>query len=257
MPQDLEGLLKKQDFTEYEAKTYLAVLRIGRGTARQIGEAAGVPPGRIYEVLKGLAERGFVSIEEGSPTFYRAEEPAAVFNSIRDNYCESINDLITGLKQIQYNDAIPSPFWGIHSERGIQIMLKSMIRNAQKEIIIFVNDPRHLRPVAGDLRSARKRIDLEVLVSDKRPFLGLGLHLHCMGNELTALLEEMHEVCSVMKYDSWKDEFFVLVDGSQVFSIGYQSGNKQGTVITMPTLCYMMRQLIGRLEPDIGPLKYR
>ncbi|WP_018704132.1 helix-turn-helix domain-containing protein [Anaeromusa acidaminophila] len=42
--------------TQYEAKTYLALLRLGRSNAYKVSKTAGVPRTRIYDILNALAE---------------------------------------------------------------------------------------------------------------------------------------------------------------------------------------------------------
>jgi hypothetical protein len=148
--------------------------------------------------------------------------------------------------------AAPAPFWTIHSERGIQIIIRASIRNAEKEIIIIAGDLLHIRPVARELKTSAKRVNLSILVPDKSAAAGLGLQVRAMGMDLIALIEEMHASGSVMHYDRVSGECFMLTDGSLAISIRYHAGKKNVTVIRMPTLCYMMRKLIEMTEPEIG-----
>ena len=52
-------------FTEYEAKAYAGLVGLGMGTAREVHEISGVPHGRIYSVLKNVAEKGYVTVQKG------------------------------------------------------------------------------------------------------------------------------------------------------------------------------------------------
>lgn len=254
--QEIIAALRKQGFTEYEAQAYLALVRLGKSTAREIGETAHVPQGRVYSILNTLAARGFVNIQEGSPATYFAPDPAEVFTAIRDEYCDAVNELIRQLKEQRSGPETPSPFWTISSERGLHIMVRAALRNAQKEVIIMTGDPRHLRPFVPSLKTAAKRVCLSILATDKAAFAGLGLKVRLMGRELSAMLNEMHKAGGVMQYDDLSGECFLLIDGTLALSIGFREGKKNATVIRMPTLCFMMRNLIGITEPDIGPLQY-
>jgi len=253
--QEIVDGLRNMGFTEYEARAYLALVRLGKSTAREIGETAKIPPGRIYTVLNILAARGFVHVLEGSPATYHAEDPAGIFDAIRDEYCESVNALVRQLEGQRNARDLPSPFWTISSERGIQILLKAAVRNARKEIIIMAFDPRHLLPVVPALKTAAKRINLDILAGDKPAFAGLGLKVRGMGSNLIALLEEMHTAGTVMEYDRMHEECFFLIDANVAVSIGNYAGKRNATVIRMPTLCFMMRKLIGIAEPEIGPFE--
>lgn len=112
MPEELVENLRNYGFTEYEAKAYTAIVGLGRGTAREICEISGVPQGRIYTVLNTLADRAFLEIQEGTPTFYLAENPAEVFAAIKDEYCNSIDEMIEDLRKLNY-EAKPPPLSGL------------------------------------------------------------------------------------------------------------------------------------------------
>ncbi|MCX6668476.1 MAG: TrmB family transcriptional regulator, partial [Methanothrix sp.] len=60
--------LRKLGLTEYEAKTYAALVGLGEATARGVHEKSGVPRTRIYDILRDLEGKGFVEFIHGSPT---------------------------------------------------------------------------------------------------------------------------------------------------------------------------------------------
>ena len=57
---ELLKALQSIGFSEYEAKTYLALLRSAPETGYQISKSSGVPRSMIYEVLNRLQVRGAV-----------------------------------------------------------------------------------------------------------------------------------------------------------------------------------------------------
>lgn len=252
MYHDMIERLKKHNLTEYEAKAYLSLLTLGKSSAREVGEKSGVPQGRIYTVLNNLETQGFVTVQAGSPAYYAAQDPKEVFASIRESYCNSIDDLIRDLMQFKTESSLYTPFWTIHSERGIQIMAKNIIRDAEKEIIIVTNEPEPLKQLKNSLLAVKKKVDISILVFDKGKFTGLGLKTRQMSKELAKFFEEMHSGYNEMKYDRVEEEFFLLIDGKKAFSIGFIHGKKCGNVINVSTLCYMTRRLIGIYEPGIG-----
>jgi sugar-specific transcriptional regulator TrmB len=48
-------------FTEYEAKAYVALLRLGPATGYQVAKESGVPRSMVYEILNKLVARGAVA----------------------------------------------------------------------------------------------------------------------------------------------------------------------------------------------------
>jgi predicted transcriptional regulator len=63
-------LLKEFGLNSYEAKAYVSLLAISRGTATEISGKSGVPPQRIYDSLKGLEDKGFIHSINEKPKVY-------------------------------------------------------------------------------------------------------------------------------------------------------------------------------------------
>jgi sugar-specific transcriptional regulator TrmB len=59
----------------YEEEAYRSLLSLGSGTAQDVATASGVPSGRVYDALNGLAARDLVRTRETDPTTYVAVDP--------------------------------------------------------------------------------------------------------------------------------------------------------------------------------------
>lgn len=65
--QQLEDSLKQNfKLSSYEARTYLALLKRGKQTPKQLSSSASVPMPRIYDTLQSLMSKGFVFEQEES-----------------------------------------------------------------------------------------------------------------------------------------------------------------------------------------------
>jgi len=67
--------LAELGLSAYEEQCYRALLARGPVTARGASDASGVPMGRVYDVLNGLAARDLVETRPGEPTRYAAVDP--------------------------------------------------------------------------------------------------------------------------------------------------------------------------------------
>jgi sugar-specific transcriptional regulator TrmB len=68
--------------TSYEAQAYAALTRRARATGAEVARLARLPRQRIYDVLDGLVERGFASVEPGRPARYAAIPPEEAVGSL-------------------------------------------------------------------------------------------------------------------------------------------------------------------------------
>ncbi len=72
---ELEDRLRRLlGFSGYEARVYLAVLRLGAARPVEVAREAGVPVQRVYDVLRSLESKGFVYAD--STGVYRPVDPA-------------------------------------------------------------------------------------------------------------------------------------------------------------------------------------
>ncbi|OLZ40618.1 TrmB family transcriptional regulator [Natrinema saccharevitans] len=57
--------------TSYEAKVFIALHRLGAGTARDVADVTDVPRSQVYSVAESLEERGLLEVQQSNPIRYR------------------------------------------------------------------------------------------------------------------------------------------------------------------------------------------
>lgn len=71
--------------TTYETDALTELFDLGKTTAPNLAEAAGIPKARVYGVLDSLADEGYVKIIPGRPKEYVARPPAEVLDRAAEN----------------------------------------------------------------------------------------------------------------------------------------------------------------------------
>lgn len=98
---DPEGLLTELDMTEYEREALLELLSLGRTTAPDLSEAAGIPKARIYGVLDELADRGFIEVIPGRPKQFQPKAPDDILNRATENRRQAYEDYRQRIEEIR------------------------------------------------------------------------------------------------------------------------------------------------------------
>lgn len=140
----VEGL-KKLGLTEYEAKAYAALVGLGEATAREIHEASRVPRTRIYDILRDLAEKGFVEFISGSPTYYRVVEPERVMERMREDLLATIDLSERELKSLNLDVQGSSPVWCVRNEWAIKNRIRDFLGTVDKDLTIFCQNSDFLK----------------------------------------------------------------------------------------------------------------
>ncbi|WP_460006871.1 TrmB family transcriptional regulator [Methanogenium cariaci] len=250
----ITSTLRSLGFTEYQAKAYVTLVGFGIATAREIHEKSDVPHGRIYSVLKDLADKGYVKVQEGTPTYYQAVNPGEVIGTLKGKFNEQIDASIATLSELHFETKIESPFWSIHSEWGVRNRMKTLIQNAKDEIIIFADNPEFLHKTIPEIKKVHKRVNVTILSENKDFYRHMQFHVHEPGERLNAFFDELQRVelpggISVQEHEH---QFFMIVDGREAISVSTSPGKILGTVIKMPVLSFMMTTLFKLLDPAIG-----
>lgn len=174
MKESLVESLKKLGLTEYEAKVYAALVGLGEATAREVHEASEVPRTRIYDVLRDLADKGFVEFIQGSPTYYRVVEPETVLEILRKELLDAIDISEKELKKLDLEVQGSSSIWCVRSEWAIKNRVRDFLKTVDGNLLIFCQNPDFLK----EHRSQIGKEHLKMVIVDRADkFEGLGIDL--------------------------------------------------------------------------------
>lgn len=178
MTEDLIPLLKNLGLNEYEARVYSTIVGLRRATARDIHEISGVPRGRIYEILHDLAGRGFIGVEEGSPTCYYLLDPEGVIDHMKEEYLCALEKTRRAIRDISLTLPRPPPsFYMLRSEWAIDNHVRSLLKRAKKQVLLVCQDNLFLKRYLKDLKAVERRVDLRIIVRNAEKFAGIDLPL--------------------------------------------------------------------------------
>ncbi|MHA1917120.1 MAG: TrmB family transcriptional regulator [Candidatus Ranarchaeia archaeon] len=82
-PEYIKKALKSLGLTDYETQAYLTILSHGKIPASEISRDSGIPYSRVYDVLKRLDDKGWLTLIPGKPNKYEANPPKDTLRSIK------------------------------------------------------------------------------------------------------------------------------------------------------------------------------
>jgi sugar-specific transcriptional regulator TrmB len=241
--------LKKLGFTEYEARAYISLVGFGMATAREIHENSGVPQGRIYSVLKSLSDRNFIEIQEGNPSYYYAENPGAILGRLKSDMNKAIDKSTEYLSGLHLESKPPSMIWAIHSEWGIKNRLKTLIQNADKEIVIIVDDYSYFGWILPELKKLKKKVNVEIYAKNKSDFAGTNLRVTEFNEKMYSLMQRVASVKSKDR-DTPEGKLTMIIDESTGFFVGKIQGKITGVIMQVPQLTYTLKVFMKMLEEE-------
>lgn len=132
------NLLKNFDFTESEAKAYLALMQNGFCSGYEVSKLSGVPRSKIYNILENLYKKGYItSAQEGKLLLYNAEPIDQVIRLIK-NATEDKLDLLA-LQTLNFGVSRDNErIWNLDGYEVILNKCIDLIEGANREILIEI-----------------------------------------------------------------------------------------------------------------------
>ncbi len=167
--ESLISVLRKLGLTEYEAKAYITLVKLGSADARTIAEASGVPRTRIYDVLHSLEVQNLVQVvSAGRPANYA---PLPLEASLEERKRRLLKEVEDGIKALEayYREGLQDKFnaWVVRGEeRTYQAALK-LVKEASQRLIFHCASlpPKIFRLLVKALRQAEGRgVKIHVVV---------------------------------------------------------------------------------------------
>jgi len=177
--EDAAEVLRRLGLTDYEARAYVSLLSLGRASASEICRASGIPYSRIYGVLSGLRERGWVEVQGGRPARYAARPPAEALKILlaeeEKRLRKMADEAVRRLEQIGGRMDVRRPdVWIIRDPAGVLRRAVEMAGRAESEVLVSI--PRV--PLGGGelirlLRSLAARVSVKVLTTKRMRIPGV------------------------------------------------------------------------------------
>jgi sugar-specific transcriptional regulator TrmB len=151
----VNGELKSLGFSDYEIRTYVALLQDNPATAYQISKNANIPRANAYSVLEGLSRKNAVLAVSKNPARFVPVSPDALFQQIARDTQERCSYLEEELSMIDTSDATEA-VWNIEGQIKIDKKTKEIISVAKRHVWIKA-DKVIVERFVNELSDASKR----------------------------------------------------------------------------------------------------
>jgi sugar-specific transcriptional regulator TrmB len=138
--------LRRLGLTEYEARTYLVLAKMGPIRASEVSFFGQIPRTKTYGAIKELQHKGLVNLIPGKPELYSARSPSEVFMPLVAKFDSDVRDseavvqsLAVAFESSKFvKSQLPKPagdFWVIEGRQNIFSKLNNMFQDASKSVI--------------------------------------------------------------------------------------------------------------------------
>jgi sugar-specific transcriptional regulator TrmB len=162
-------LLQQLGLKEYEAKAFVALARLPKGTAKRISEISEVPRTRVYDAARVLETKGLVEVQHSNPQEFRAVSVDEAVGTLRGEYRSRMNSLrrtLDNLEQVEdeRETDVTHEVWSLSGTEMIETRTQQLIDDAAAEVVLVLGARSVFTDsLAGRLAAAAER-DADVIV---------------------------------------------------------------------------------------------
>ncbi len=135
---EIKSLLKELGLNEYEVRAYLTLIRNGPLTAGELATLSKVPQPRIYDVIRTLMAKGFVTTSQGRPKQVIPLSPDSVMDAIKRRYDEKIETLKAALEKLYTPRGEIGSVTVVKSRITLEEYIRRAIKNSRFHLSIAV-----------------------------------------------------------------------------------------------------------------------
>jgi sugar-specific transcriptional regulator TrmB len=152
---DAVDALKSLGLTTYEARVFVALQKLGAGTASEVAEIAEVPRSQVYGAAEDLEERGLVDVEQSNPTRYRPvgveEARDRLYRQLRSE-SDSAFEYLEGVRsEYDTEDEESEAIWTVRGSTNVASRAAQLIASAEENVVYGTE---YVQRVGPSVRSA-------------------------------------------------------------------------------------------------------
>lgn len=131
--------LERLGLTSYEAKVFIALQKLGGGTARDVHRINDVPRSQVYSVADGLADRGLVEVQQSNPIQYRPVEIDEARATLRSRFEREQQQAFEYVEHVQrqHDDGQEKKeaIWTLRGRERIDGRVREILGGAESRIV--------------------------------------------------------------------------------------------------------------------------
>jgi len=163
--------LQKLGFSDYEIRTYTALLQENPATAYQISKTANIPRANTYSVLESLSRKNAVLKVSQNPGRFIPIPPNALFQKIAEDTHARCTYLEAELSKIDTTNSTEA-VWNLEGQAKIDDKVSNIIDEAEKHIWIKAHKSVIDRFVPALKNACQRGVSLLIILfgADHNPF---------------------------------------------------------------------------------------
>ncbi len=152
----------------YEAKVFVALQKLGTGTAKEVSDIADVPRSQVYGTTEALEERGLIEIQQSTPKTYRPVPLEEARSRLEERFEANSERAFSHLETVQNDhpggNETAEGVWRLDGLASIESRTCELIDAARDRVIFGVNKDVRFTPTVVEHLEAHADSSIRVVI---------------------------------------------------------------------------------------------
>jgi sugar-specific transcriptional regulator TrmB len=151
--------LERFGLSTYAARTFVALVKLGTGTAKDVSRASEVPRTRVYDAIEELQGFGLVDVQQASPKEFWAISAETTVGTFEREMDQRLSTLLTSLDELEPVERPEEQrgVWTVDSQSSVTDRVIEFIGEADEEVVYMTVEDLLTDDVVEALRGAAER----------------------------------------------------------------------------------------------------
>lgn len=168
---DAVDALERLGLSKYEAEVFIALQKLGTGTARDIHRITDVPRSQVYGAAEGLEKVGLVEIQQSKPIQYRPvdlEEAKSRLKERIEREQDRAFEYLEGVREKHSRgEEHHEDVWTVHGRDTVSDRVRNLIQEANNRVIFGSTEPSLVNDKIIDALREKADEGIDVMVVSK------------------------------------------------------------------------------------------
>lgn len=148
--------LKSLGLSTYAARTFVALVSLGEGTAQDVNEVADVPRTRVYDAADELRDRGLIDVKQSSPKRYWAISAETAGRYFEQEYQHRVTTLTDALGRLDSTTRTTKQqgVWTVTGRDTVAERVLDFVSAADDEVVYMTAEELLTEEIADTLSDA-------------------------------------------------------------------------------------------------------
>lgn len=167
MSENAVGALERLGLSNYEARTFVALQKLGTGSARDVHDVAAIPRSQVYGAAESLESQGLIEVQRSNPITYRPVSLEEARERLADRFERDQSQAFEYLEDVRNQQAGAEEredIWTISGSAAVTTRLLNLISKADDHIVFAIKSVDLLPSDVFDAIVARADTGVDVFV---------------------------------------------------------------------------------------------